>query len=103
MTLDTLNNRIISTPGICGGQPRITGHRITVKDIVRWFEILQMSADEIAHEFDLELFDIYLALAFYHANQSQLNEQWEKDDDFVKSIQKQFPSRLKSHLKGGKA
>jgi uncharacterized protein (DUF433 family) len=26
--------RIVSTPGICGGKPRIDGHRITVKHVV---------------------------------------------------------------------
>jgi uncharacterized protein (DUF433 family) len=26
--------RIVSTPGTCGGKPRIDGHRITVKHIV---------------------------------------------------------------------
>ncbi len=26
------------TPGVCGGKPRITGHRIRVEDIVVWHE-----------------------------------------------------------------
>jgi uncharacterized protein (DUF433 family) len=26
--------RIVSTPGTCGGKPRVDGHRITVKHIV---------------------------------------------------------------------
>lgn len=103
MTLDTLKNRIVSTPGICGGQARIEGHRITVKDIVRWFEMLQMSADEIADEYDLMLYDIYLALAYYHANQEQLKKDWEKAELELNTMQQQFPSRLKSHLKGGQA
>lgn len=103
MTLDTLKNRIISTPGICGGQARIEGHRITVRDIVRWFEILRMSADEIADEYDLNLYDIYLALAYYHVNQEALQKEWEEADKEMENIKEQFPSRLKSHLRGGQA
>lgn len=103
MTLDNLKNRIVSTPEICGGQPRIAGHRITVKDIVKWFEVLQMSADAIADEYDLNLYDIYLALAYYHANQEELQKEWEQQELVIETLQKQFPSRLKPHLKGGQA
>ena len=39
--------RIVSTPGICGGRPRIDGHRITVEDIAIWHERMGMSPDEI--------------------------------------------------------
>lgn len=103
MTLDNLKNRIVSTPEICGGQPRIEGHRITVKDIVKWFEVLQMSADAIADEYDLNLYDIYLALAYYHANQEELQAAWEQQALQVEALKEQFPSRLKSHLQGGQA
>lgn len=39
--------RIVSTPGICGGGPRIDGHRIEVEDIAIWHERMGMSPDEI--------------------------------------------------------
>jgi len=38
------------TPGICGGRPRIAGHRIRVQDIVRWTEE-SLSPDEIVVRF----------------------------------------------------
>ena len=28
------------TPGVCGGKPRIAGHRIKVQDIAVWHEIM---------------------------------------------------------------
>jgi len=31
-------NHIEITPGICGGKPRIAGHRIKVQNIVIWHE-----------------------------------------------------------------
>ena len=103
MTIDHLKTRIVSTPEICGGQARIEGHRITVRDIVRWFELLQMSADEIAAEYDLNLYDIYLALAYYHANRETLQKEWEEYNEEINELQQQFPSRLKSHLTSGEA
>ena len=36
------------TPGVCGGKPRIAGHRISVQNIVVWHERMGMSPDEIA-------------------------------------------------------
>lgn len=62
-----------------------------------------MSADQIADEYDLNLYDIYLALAYYHANQEQLQKDWEQAELEIEAMQKQFPSRLKSHFKGGQA
>ena len=94
MTLALLNNRIVSTPDVCGGQPRINGHRITVRDVVRWFDLMGMSADEIAHEFDLQLVDIYLSMAYFHANRESLQKVWQVDDEFVSQLRKKHPSRL---------
>ncbi len=31
------------TPGVCGGKPRIAGHRIRVQDVVVWHEQMGMS------------------------------------------------------------
>jgi uncharacterized protein (DUF433 family) len=39
--------RVVSTPGVCGGRPRIDGHRITVEDVAIWHERMAMSPDEI--------------------------------------------------------
>ena len=103
MTTKALTKRIVQTPDICGGSPRIEGRRIRVKDIVMWFEILRMSADEIAHEYDLALSDIYLALAYYHANQAELQKAWQDEDSFIKEMRMKYPSRLENLKPGGKA
>ena len=62
MTTATANEHIEITPGVCGGKPRVAGHRITVANIVIWHERLGKSADEIATEYDLTLADVYAAL-----------------------------------------
>ena len=46
------------TPGICGGKPRITGHRIRVEDIVIWHERMGLSPEEIVDRHPT-LSDIY--------------------------------------------
>lgn len=100
---EKLAKRIVRTPEVCGGQPRIEGHRIRVRDVVMWFEALRMSADEIANEYDLSLSDIYLALAYYHANQQELQKEWDANDAYVEQMMEKSPSRLKAYQKGGKA
>ena len=34
--MGTIKPHIEITPGVCGGKPRIAGHRIRVQDIVVW-------------------------------------------------------------------
>lgn len=44
-----LTQHIEVTPDVCGGKPRIAGHRIKVRDIVIWHERMGMSPDEIVY------------------------------------------------------
>jgi uncharacterized protein (DUF433 family) len=56
--------RIVSTPGTCGGRPRIDGHRITVEDVAIWHERMGMSPDEIVSSYPtITLSDALAALA----------------------------------------
>ncbi len=44
----TLAKHIETTPGVCGGKPRIAGTRIRVQDIYICHELHGMSADDIS-------------------------------------------------------
>ena len=44
----TSNERIVKTPGTCGGRARIAGHRVRVQDIVIWHEHQGMTPDSTA-------------------------------------------------------
>jgi uncharacterized protein (DUF433 family) len=46
-----ISEHIQITPDICGGKPRIAGHRIRVQDIAIWYEHLSMSPDEIVYHY----------------------------------------------------
>lgn len=100
MATKTLDQRIVTTPGICGGQPRIDGHRITVRNIAIWHDRLGWSADKIASEYDLELADIYAALAYYFAHQSEIDEAIASGDAFVEELRCNSPSLFRQKLKG---
>ncbi|MBN2383646.1 DUF433 domain-containing protein [bacterium] len=98
-TLKSLDHHIDTSPGVIGGKPRITGRRIAVQDIVIWHELMGISVDEIASEYNLTLGNIYAALAWYHDHKDEIDLSLKKSDKFVKSYKKRRSSKisLKSH------
>lgn len=98
MTL-SLDQRIEVDPNVSGGKPRIAGHRITVQTIVVRHERLGHSAEEIATDYDLTLTDIYVALAYYYANQDFIDASVQEDEAFIRKMQAENPSKLKLKLR----
>lgn len=97
--------RIVSTPGTCGGKPRIDGHRITVEDVAVWRERLGMSPDEIVSAYpSLTLSDVHAALAYYYENRRQIDAAIEEGRRFVEEMKaKSLPSPLQKKLAQRKA
>lgn len=63
---------LVKTPGVCGGRIRIDGTRITVERLAVLYKQGQ-SAEEIAQTYPhLSLGQIYAALAYFHANRSEI-------------------------------
>lgn len=90
---------IEATPGICGGKPRIAGHRIRVQDIVFWHESMGMSPDEIVSEYPgLTLADVYAALAYYHDHRDEIDRDVKADDATVARMRFSKPSKLLEKL-----
>ena len=79
---------------VAGGQPRIAGRRITVRDVALWHEYLGRSADEIAAEYDLTLAQVYAALAYYFDHRLELDRSLAERDALVEALRQQAPSRL---------
>ncbi|HOY20716.1 MAG TPA: DUF433 domain-containing protein [Haliscomenobacter sp.] len=96
----SIDNRIVTDQGILGGQPHIAQRRIRVKDIVQWYDLLKMDADEIAAAYDLELADIFAALAYYYHHRVALQETWEKEELLVAELRKNIPSKIKQVVDG---
>ena len=94
-----LNSHIEITPGICGGKPRIAGHRIRVQDVVVWYDRMGISADEIVSRHpQLSLADVYAALAFYHDHREEIEGQMETDEKLVEEMRRLYPSKLQAKL-----
>jgi uncharacterized protein (DUF433 family) len=100
MASRSLDQRVVRTPDICGGKPRIAGHRITVQNIAVWHDRLGWSADEIASEYALELADIYAALAYYFAHREEIDQSIREGKAFVEEMRARTPSKLEKKLQG---
>lgn len=88
------------TPGVCGGKPRIAGHRIKVQDVVIWHEHLGMSADEIIYHYpSITLADVYGALAYYYDHLEEIRQQIQETREFAQELEASNPSILKQKLK----
>lgn len=89
------------TPGVCGGKPRIAGHRIRVQDVVVWHEQMGMSVDEIVSRYpSITLADVYTALAYYHDHFVEIRQQMRESEIFVQELQSKIPSKLQHKLRG---
>ena len=93
--------RIVSTPGICGGRPRIDGHRIQVEDIAIWHERMGMSPDEIVWEYpSITLAEVHAALAYYYENRERIDADIEAAKRYAEQMRaKAGPSRLQEKIR----
>jgi uncharacterized protein (DUF433 family) len=97
--------RIVSTPGVCGGRPRIDGHRIQVEDIAIWHQRMGMSPDEIVSEYpSITLAEVHGALAYYYENRERIDADIEAGKRYAEEMRaKAGPSRLQEKLRQTKA
>ena len=87
--------RIVCTPGICGGRPRIDGHRITVEDVAIWHERMGMSPDEIVSGHpSISLADVHAALAYYYDNRERIDQAILDGQRFVEEMKAKAPPSL---------
>jgi uncharacterized protein (DUF433 family) len=94
-------NHIEITPGVCGGRPRISGHRIRVQDVAVWHEMLGLSPDEIASDHPgIALADIHAALAYYHDHRDEIHRDMEADEALIEEMKRTVPSKLLQKLVG---
>ena len=65
---------IVRTPGVVGGEPRLDGHRIRVRDIVAARDLGGLTPEEIAASVypELTLAQVYSALAYYEDHRPEI-------------------------------
>ncbi|MEX2141885.1 MAG: DUF433 domain-containing protein [Pirellulales bacterium] len=87
----TLNKHIEITPGVCGGKPRVAGHRVRVQDIAVWHDMQGQSADDIVGRFpQITLADVHAALAYYFDHRDEILRDIRQDADFVAELKSQL-------------
>lgn len=92
MSMQTTYAHITRTPGICGGRPRIDGHRIRVQDVAVEHERQALSPEEICHQHPgLTLAEVYSALAYFHDYRDEILADLEADRLAVEDFQKTHP------------
>ncbi|MFO0896844.1 MAG: DUF433 domain-containing protein [Pirellulales bacterium] len=87
MATDIEKRHIEITPGVCGGRPRVAGHRVRVQDIVVWTEQGQSADEIVANIPSITLSDVYAALAYYHDNREAVDRAVREDDELVARLQ----------------
>ncbi len=81
------------SPEIRNGRPCLAGTGITVHRIAIWYKLGLMPeeiADRIGH---LSLAQVHAALAFYHANQDQIEREIAADEAEADALEKQYTAR----------
>lgn len=74
-----IGSLLTQSPDIRHGRPCVAGTRTTVHRIAVWYKIGQ-SPEEIARELpQLSLAGVYAALAYYHANQAEIEAELAAD------------------------
>ena len=53
-------------------EPHIEGSRITVRDVYARVEVRGLAPDRVAERYNLDIADIYEALAYYHTNPEEM-------------------------------
>lgn len=90
-----ISEHIEITPGVCGGKPRIAGHRIRVQDIVVLQERWALSPEEIVGEYpSITLADVHAALAYYYDHRAEIRDLMRQEDEFAAEMERRRPSVL---------
>ncbi|WP_255150107.1 DUF433 domain-containing protein [Halorarius halobius] len=53
-------------------EPHIDGSRVTVRDVQTRVEQRGLSPERVAERYDLDIADVYEALAYYHSNPEEM-------------------------------
>lgn len=63
---------IVRDDDVMGGEPRIEGRRISVRQVADWVEEGDLSAKTVADRYDLDIADVYRALTYYHEHPGEM-------------------------------
>jgi uncharacterized protein (DUF433 family) len=88
---------IVRTPGVVSGEPRISGNRIRVRDIVAARDLGGLTPEEIAANVypELSLAQVYSALAYYEDHRDEINQAMQNEAQLVEQFLKDHPQLVR--------
>jgi len=90
----TLRAMLAQTPDVCGGWVRIDGTRISVHRIATLYK-QGLGPEEITQTYpQLSLAQIYAALAYYHANRTEVESELAAADAQYDDLKRQGESQV---------
>ena len=89
---------IVSTPGICGGKPHITGTRMRVQDVAIYHRA-GMGVGEMVEQFDLTPGQVHAALSYYHDHREEIETLIQKEVESAERYLAEDKATLSSDLK----
>ena len=97
--MGVIKSHIEITPGVCGGKPRIAGHRIRVQDIVIMHDRMGKGPYEIVNDYpSITLADIYAALVYYMDNIEEIRRDIAEAEILEDEMRAKTPSLLMKRL-----
>ena len=96
-TTKTEYAHVVCTPGVVGGEARIAGHRVRVRDIVAARDLGGLAPEEIAASVypDLTLAQVYAGLAYYEDHRDEIDRAFEDEAEFVDDFARRHPDLLR--------
>jgi len=78
---------IVKTSGTCGGRARVSGRRIPVSSIYRWF-LSGLAPEDILSKYEsLTLAEVYASIAYALANRAEIAAEIAHEDDLAAKAQ----------------
>ncbi len=77
-TIESIN-LIYRDPEVRGGRPCIVGTDLRVLDIVISKIFAERTPDQLAEDYALSMAEVYAALAYYHCNKAEIDEDIRED------------------------
>jgi uncharacterized protein (DUF433 family) len=98
-TTHTEYAHIVHTPGLLGGEARIDGHRIRVRDVVAARDRGGMTPEEITSTVypSLTLAQVYAALAYYEDHRGEIDRAFEDEARFLEQFHREHPELVRDH------
>ena len=89
---------IVSDPKIRSGRPIIEGTTLRVMDVAALYKYQARTPEQIAEDYRLSMPQVYAALAYYFANQVEIDTDFERESRLILEARDKSVGRSDSSL-----